>query len=588
MRMSFPPLIRRHAAGWSLGAVVFAGLTLTTAEGAAAIAISNVQFNPGPHAALSWDRTVTVTWDHSLGFFEEDGVRIFVRPFTTGALSPHYAASGGVLYLPGSTGGSSTFRITSGDVLVDEVRFQVFDPSNNLRLEFFVPCSLQYGACALYNLTMTPSSPSCVSYEQRIEFTFDYMNPLTEDVHVFIFPYSGLTSVHHYYSGSLWYPPGSGSGDYWIRIPQQSLVDRFRVVMRNSVTDEILTEFWVAVRYQAEEASVYNITLSPASPAGRLHSENVTVNLDYRTTEAGGVRIYAIPCTDGAPSPDAVFSGSSLCPTGTGHVTRSFRITSGDAVADSVRCDVYNADNSRLITRYFVPVNFHYAEQIVRAAILEHPSPSYFNHGSETPPPGYPPQDAFVDLEYTISIPEGVRMVVKPFTNGSLSPGCFHAGGQYVPAGSGTLTGLYVGVLDEPQVIDQLLVRIYQASAPYAPISDWYVDVRLRYGNQPMTSDAPIGEPAATAALFRSVTNPAIAGGRLSYLLPEAADVRLEAFDASGRRVATLANGVQEGGIHDLTWGGREIAPGVYFLRLRAQPMGGPAMTDQRKVVLIR
>ena len=93
---------------------------------------------------------------------------------------------------------------------------------------------------------------------------------------------------------------------------------------------------------------------------------------------------------------------------------------------------------------------------------------------------------------------------------------------------------------------------------------------------------------AAAAALFRSVTNPAIAGGRLSYILPEAADVRLEAFDVSGRKVATVTQGTQAGGVHELLWGGREMAPGVYFLRLRAQPSDGPAVTDQRKVVLIK
>jgi len=587
MEMSPTPTIRRRAVRSGLILILFAGLALATAGGAAAIAISDIQFNPGSPAALSWDMTVTVTWDHSLGFFEDDGVRIFVRPMTAGALSPHYAASGGTLYMPGSTGGSSTFRITTGDVMVDEVRFQAFDPSNNLRLEFFVPCLFNYGACALYNLAMTPASPSCVAYDQRIEFTFDYRNPLTQDVHVFIRPYSGSTVPFYFSSGSLWYPPGSGSGGFWIRIPQQTFVDRLCVYMENSVTHEVLTEFWVPVRFQAEEASVYNIALAPASPAGRLHPENVTADLDYRTTETGGVRIYAIPCTDGAPSPNAAFSGSSLCPSGTGHVARSFRITSGDAVVDSVRFDIYNADNSRLITRYFVPVNYHYAEQIVRAAILQHPSPSYFNHGSETP--GYPDHNAYVDLPYTVSIPEGVRMVVKPYTNGSMTPGSHYAGGQYVPAGSGTLTGLYVGVVDEPQVIDQLLVRVYGASEPYAHISDWFVDVRLHYGNQPFTSDAPLGEPsAAAAALFRSVTNPAIAGGRLSYILPEAADVRLEAFDVRGRRVATVAQGTQASGVHELMWGGREMAPGVYFLRLWAQPSDGPAVTDQRKVVLIK
>jgi len=71
--------------------------------------------------------------------------------------------------------------------------------------------------------------------------------------------------------------------------------------------------------------------------------------------------------------------------------------------------------------------------------------------------------------------------------------------------------------------------------------------------------------------------NPFAAGGTtaLRYSLREAGDVRLEVFDASGRRVALLVDKKMPGGPGVATWDGtdergRQVAPGVYFYRLSA------------------
>jgi YVTN family beta-propeller protein len=71
--------------------------------------------------------------------------------------------------------------------------------------------------------------------------------------------------------------------------------------------------------------------------------------------------------------------------------------------------------------------------------------------------------------------------------------------------------------------------------------------------------------------------NPFAAGGTtaLRFTLEEAADVRLEVFDASGRRVAVLLDKKLVAGPGVATWDGadergRQVAPGVYFYRLSA------------------
>ena len=71
--------------------------------------------------------------------------------------------------------------------------------------------------------------------------------------------------------------------------------------------------------------------------------------------------------------------------------------------------------------------------------------------------------------------------------------------------------------------------------------------------------------------------NPFSAGGTTSlrFSLREAADVRLEVFDASGRRVAVLVDKRLPSGPAVAAWDGadergRQVAPGVYFYRLSA------------------
>lgn len=83
-------------------------------------------------------------------------------------------------------------------------------------------------------------------------------------------------------------------------------------------------------------------------------------------------------------------------------------------------------------------------------------------------------------------------------------------------------------------------------------------------------------EPNATEAIsFSHGPNPARGGGVLRFSLPEARRVEIEVFDASGRRVARLANGLMPAGPHALNWArtddaGRRVGPGVYLARLKS------------------
>ena len=90
------------------------------------------------------------------------------------------------------------------------------------------------------------------------------------------------------------------------------------------------------------------------------------------------------------------------------------------------------------------------------------------------------------------------------------------------------------------------------------------------------------------AAPVWSAPNPFAPGTLLHYIVPERSRVRLTVFDASGRVVRRVVDGVLDAGPHEVSWNGRDedgcvVASGVYFARLNAGEVDGSA-----KLVLVR
>lgn len=86
------------------------------------------------------------------------------------------------------------------------------------------------------------------------------------------------------------------------------------------------------------------------------------------------------------------------------------------------------------------------------------------------------------------------------------------------------------------------------------------------------TLDVP-RTPAPALRSLRAMPNPALRGTRVGFALPDAEDVDLDVFDASGRVVQRLAHGRLSPGEHEFAWDGRTTGgsaaeAGVYFVRL--------------------
>ena len=96
--------------------------------------------------------------------------------------------------------------------------------------------------------------------------------------------------------------------------------------------------------------------------------------------------------------------------------------------------------------------------------------------------------------------------------------------------------------------------------------------LRVVVGTDAFTAEALEGLDAGQPfALERPRPSPTRGPTTLGVTLPERSDVRIDVFDALGRRVGTLLDGSLGAGHHEVTWTPSDaLASGVYVVRLRA------------------
>lgn len=120
-----------------------------------------------------------------------------------------------------------------------------------------------------------------------------------------------------------------------------------------------------------------------------------------------------------------------------------------------------------------------------------------------------------------------------------------------------------------------------QAQIVYTPLA-----VHVVIG--PGTVDVPDGPRPGDPAEVRFASAGVASGLGFALDLPEAADVRVELLDVSGRRVATLAAGPMAAGRHRLECGsgGRALPSGVYFARAAIRARGWSTERSARGILV--
>lgn len=318
--------------------------------------IDVLSLDPTSPSTLFIGDRVNFSFDYKTN--EDDGVRIFGRPFTNGGLSPDYAAHGSPLHPVGS-GNKSGFFTVNTPGKIDQIRFQMFnEDQTELLLELFVDVDYEFIAHSVTVNSITPDAPETLCLGERVEFSFDYITNEAGGVRIFGRPLTGGNPSPGYGAhGSPLYPTGEGSSTGFFTLNTAGTVDQIRFRMYNDAQTELLHEFTVDVDYTFVAHKVDLVTISPESPASLSTGERVEFDFKYKTTEASGVRIFGRPFTGGSPSPGYGAHPSPIHPTGEGTASGFFTLN-GPGAVDQIRFQMWNADQSTLLYQYFVDVDY--------------------------------------------------------------------------------------------------------------------------------------------------------------------------------------------------------------------------------------
>jgi hypothetical protein len=112
------------------------------------------------------------------------------------------------------------------------------------------------------------------------------------------------------------------------------------------------------------ENRIWNIDMTPSSPASLEFDERVNITFNYHADESGGVRLFCIPYTNGSITPNSTVNGSPLYDAGDGTGDGFITVTSGGVTVDQIRVYMTNADQSQTLFETFIDVSYTFGPGI--------------------------------------------------------------------------------------------------------------------------------------------------------------------------------------------------------------------------------
>jgi len=94
--------------------------------------------------------------------------------------------------------------------------------------------------------------------------------------------------------------------------------------------------------------------------------------------------------------------------------------------------------------------------------------------------------------------------------------------------------------------------------------------------------------PPAEFELFQNYPNPFNPTTTIGYQLPTASNITLKVFDAIGREVATIDEGVKEAGYHEVNWNAMTASSGMYIYQLTWKNEKGEQKYYRKKMLVMK
>jgi hypothetical protein len=106
--------------------------------------------------------------------------------------------------------------------------------------------------------------------------------------------------------------------------------------------------------------SIYDVKLSPPSPAKLKLNEKVNISFKFRSKEKD-IYIWARPMTGKSTSPNYAASGYQLYNTNSGNGTQYFTIKKGQVKVDKIRFQIYDKSKKTLLHQKYIAVKYYFA-----------------------------------------------------------------------------------------------------------------------------------------------------------------------------------------------------------------------------------
>lgn len=317
-------------------------------------------------ASFLLGESVEITFDYDIR--HTGGARIFIRPFTDGALTPGYSASGSILFT-GTGSQTARFQINSGvNVRVDSLRVTILnDDQSTLLQEFFIPVNWYWSTVKVTNVEMI-GSPFAPNGENRT-VEFDYETTETAGVRVFPRPVTngGLTPGYAACGSGVYM--GSGGSDCGFTISANNRrVDHIRFKAVNPDQTETLLEIFYPTNLYFGELQFKDMVMCPPSPARLPNNERVNAYYTLDNMTASSVLVFMRPLTEGDLTNSYAASPSGAYRIGDTPVDDFFTISAGDQHVDQARFRVTNADQSEILADFLHAVDYTFGSPMLTSA----------------------------------------------------------------------------------------------------------------------------------------------------------------------------------------------------------------------------
>ncbi|MFC1569198.1 carbohydrate-binding protein [bacterium] len=124
------------------------------------------------------------------------------------------------------------------------------------------------------------------------------------------------------------------------------------------------------------------------------------------------------------------------------------------------------------------------------------------------------------------------------------------------------------------------ILRVYVSQAPWN--LDW-----IEFSKHTSSIEIAAGNRTMSSVLHQNYPNPFNPLTKISYYLPVGCRIKLDVFDANGRRITQLVNEEQTAGNHHIQFDGSGLASGVYLYKIETASIDH-YFIDSRKIMLFK